>query len=469
MSAHLDDFALWLYAVEELAADQLAWAAGHLSDCRDCAATLREVQGLNASLRRVALGALTSTTPDGPFEKTDPFRRRPVPRPGALRRGATTSLDSASVLRESDQALTISSATLSSLLNETEGEASTPFSLTNPDERLALLYTLQEAGRQSARNPLAIRRFAQETIDRIRLEGSAGDEGPAGRLAPRLLLRAHAHLLLAITLLWFKEFSRARAHLIVAYRSFASAGAQDISFALVELTESQRRSLSGEGRTSQALARRARDTFEGLGMEDYAARATVAEGLAHCALEEHEDAVRAYRAALPIFERYDLWSNYVGALNSAATSLTRLGRFEEARRDYARALRRFSQDRHRYWLGYLRIGLAEALFAAARFADAALAASRAESVFEKAGLRAHQLIALLLEVESWARAGNLTRARLRLDLFRSEVERDHALDPAVQRELVGALSGANPDYQSISTLRRRIDALLEERYRPVRA
>jgi len=269
--------------------------------------------------------------------------------------------------------------------------------------------------------------------------------------------------------LWLKEFAQARPHVIVAYRSFARADAQDVSFALVEHFESQRRSLTGEGRTALVLARRARETFEDLGMEDYTARTMVAEGLAQWAMENHEDAVRAYRSALPIFERQGLWSNYIGALNSIATSLTRLGRFDEARREYARALRRFSAEQHRYWLGYLRIGFAEALFAAERFSEAAVAASRAETVFAQAGQRAHQLISLLLEVESWARAGDLGRARQRLDLFRREVERDHALDPAVQKELVAALSGANPDYQTISTLRRRIDELLEERYRPARA
>jgi tetratricopeptide (TPR) repeat protein len=266
-------------------------------------------------------------------------------------------------------------------------------------------------------------------------------------------------------LLWLKEYSRARPHLIMAYRSFARAGADELSFALVEQIESQRRSLSGDGRSALLLVRRARKTFEAHGMEDYAARAMVCEGLAHCALEAHEEAVLAFRGALPVFERHQLWSNYIGALNSSANSLTRLGRFEEARREYARLLRRFSHDEHRYWLGYVRIGFAEALFAARRFDEAARAAAQAGGVFGEAGLRAHQLIALLLEVESWARHGDLDRARGRLDVFRAEVERDHALDPAVQRELVAALSGANPDYENVSSLRRRVGDLLEERYR----
>ena len=199
-------------------------------------------------------------------------------------------------------------------------------------------------------------------------------------------------------------------------------------------------------------------------MEDYAARARAAEGLAHAILEEPEEALEAFRAAIPVFERQGLWSNYVGALNNAATFLTSLGRFDEARADYARALRRLSREQHRYWLGYLRIGFAEVLFAGGRFAEAAAAAARAEGIFEDAGLRAHQLIALLLEVESWARHGSLARARGRLEIFWKEIARDGALDPRVRQELADALSGANPDYQAISGLRQQIDDILRQRY-----
>jgi tetratricopeptide (TPR) repeat protein len=471
MMEHLDGLTHWLYAVRGLAADQLASAASHLSACLDCSDSQLQVRKLDAGLRELAVAAWIPSTMDEGFEPTDPFRRRPQFSGQPRKTPRLSRVDSAEALAATERATARSEAILAA--SRSGGEPTSPLqtlSLQSLEHRFALLYALQEAGRQSAENPISTKKFAEQTIDWLRRQRPAPTDPELGEsLVPRLMLRAHAHLLQAITLLWLKEFSRARAHSIVAYRSFARAGAQEISFALVEFVESQRRSLSGEGRTALALARRARETFESHGMEDYAARAVVTEALAHDAVGDFENAVSAFRSALPIFERYELWSNYVGALNGAASSLIRLGKFEDARRDYARALRRFSQERHRYWLGYLRIGLAEALFAADRFSEAALAASRAESVFEKAGLRAHQLIALLLEVESWARHGNLERARQRLDLFRREVERDHALDPAVQRELIAALSGTNPDYQTISTLRHQAGDLLEERYRPARA
>ena len=467
MMEHLDELTHWLYAVKGLAEDQFAAAAAHLSDCFDCADSQLHFGRLDAGLRELALVAGIPNVSEDPFEPSDPFRRRPRVSPRASGARKLTREESVEALEATEHATRRSEEILEAVKKGAAIDAIlSELSIHDPTDRFALLYALQEAGRRSAENPIAIRAFGDGAVEWIRLQhASVKDVDLAERLVPGLLLRAHAHLLVAMTLLWLKEFARARPRLIVAYRSFARAGAGEISFALVEHIESQRRSLSGEGASALLLATRARNTFESHGMEDYAARATVSEGLAHCALGDHEAAVLSYRRALPVFERHEIWSNYIGALNSTANSLTRLGRFEEARREYARALRRFSHEKHRYLFGYVRIGFAEALFAAGRFADAARAAGQAEAVFEQSGLRAHQLIALLLEVESWARSGNLHRARARLDLFRREVERDHALDRVVQTELVAALSGTNPDYENVSSLRRRVEGLLEERYR----
>ena len=147
-------------------------------------------------------------------------------------------------------------------------------------------------------------------------------------------------------------------------------------------------------------------------------------------------------------------------MNSIATSLTSLGRVDEARREYARALRRFSQERHRYWLGYLRTGLAETLFAAGRFSEASVSATRAAQVFRDAGMRANAYIATLLEIESRARQGSLDRARHRLDLLQREISRDPTLDPSVVGEIADALSGADPDLERLGTLRLQVEELI---------
>jgi tetratricopeptide (TPR) repeat protein len=268
-----------------------------------------------------------------------------------------------------------------------------------------------------------------------------------------------------VACLWNKDYSEARTHFAAAYRSFARGGADVTSLAAVELAESQRRGLAGEGAAALTLARRARQTFEEIGLEDYAARGMVAEGLALSALGRPREAVTCYRDALPVFEKYGLWSNSVGALNSAATALLKIGELDAARREFARALRRFSRESHRYWLGYLRTGLAEVLFAAGHYAEGAVSAARAARIFEEGGLRALMFIAMLLEVECWARSGNLQRARHRLELFWTKIERDGALDRVVVQKLEAALTGADPTYERLSSLRRQVNDLIQEHYR----
>jgi hypothetical protein len=129
--------------------------------------------------------------------------------------------------------------------------------------------------------------------------------------------------------------------------------------------------------------------------------------------------------------------------------LVKLGRPDDARREYARALRRFSRENHGYWLGYLRTGLAETLFSSARYREAAVAAGRASQVFSDCGLGATALLARLLEIEAWARDGSLDRAKHRLALFEKQVSRDATLDPTLMRDISDALSGSNPDFERL--------------------
>ena len=454
--------------MKDLDPEQVAATAAHLSNCEDCAAAFTRVREIDLGLRGLATARALTPVPSSIFAANDPFRRRPLALRSLHRPPRAAKVDTAQALADSERAVALSEQILASMKKPGGVDLVLPqLSLDVAHHRYALLYTLQEAGRQSAENPIRIKDFARQTIDWLRRQRSAGESDAAERAVPKLTLRAHAHLLLAIASLWTQEFSRARSHLVVAYRSFAPGG-QETSMALVELAEAQRRALIGEGASALALAKRARETFEAQEMEDYAARASVAEGMALGWMDRHEEALEAYRAALPIFERHGVWSNYVGALNNTATVLTMVGRFEDARREYARALRRFSHEQHRYWLGYLRFGLAETLFAAGRYAEAATAASRAGGVFEDAFLRAHSSPLCSSRSSAGRRHGSTERARGRLEVFWKEIARDNALDPTVCRQLVDALSGANPDYQEISSLDARLTACSSSATAPAR-
>ena len=465
MNRHVTDFDLLQFVAGELALKKRDPRMLHLVTCASCGTTQAQLNRIDGELRDLAAeGQFAEAGDEAPLSADDPFLHRPRRRSHAravARHGAAAR----EVLASLEKALPLQRRIRRAAQENTVGSMLAMVSPDRIQDRLALLYALQECGRQIAEGPAAAMEFAKATTRWLRTRPTLAKKSQtAERVVPRLALGGQAHLLAAQACLWMKEFARTRRHLHAAYRSFGSLG-DDTSMAIVEVNESVRRSLSHEGgATPLAIARRARATFDARGLEDMAARALVAEGYALAInLDRNEEAIELYRRALPIFERYELWSNYVGAVNSIGTSLNRLGRFEEARREYARALRRFTPEAHRAWSGYLRAGLAETLFAAGRFREAAAAFVSSAKVFSETGLRPNALLAALLEVESWARHGETARARLRLESFLSEVQGGPALDKSFIQELSAAVAATSLDLDKLAALRHRFAALLQQR------
>ena len=278
-------------------------------------------------------------------------------------------------------------------------------------------------------------------------------------MLPSDSLTGQAHLLAGNVYLWLKDFEAVRTHLQAAYVDLAQAS-DETALAIVEVVESQRRTFTGEGRSALSLASRARATLEERGMDDSAARAAVAEGLALASLGRRDEAISRYRQALPVFERLGLWNNYVGAMNSLATVLQKSGRLDEARRDFARAFRRLSRTEHRSWLGFLRQGLGEILFAAGKFREAADSYERAASLYAESELRARELDARLAEVDGWVRAERPDIASSRLRKLSRSVRTDRNLKPALRREMLAALARVKDDVEQLDGVRTRIRDLL---------
>ncbi|MFY9550100.1 MAG: hypothetical protein WAU32_03025 [Thermoanaerobaculia bacterium] len=460
MRRHLDDVTLLRLVASDLPRREATAATAHVEDCPSCGATLSELRELDRHLRgAAAAGTFGVDEMAGEFAPGDPFRRRPrlsVPvASGHDRSRSLESVSSAAAAIPGQQALLDGLKDPGLLTERLERLA-----LDSEADRFALLYALQEAGRRIAEGPLDAERFAAGTLSRLRREGRERQAGSAAdRSVPWHALWAQAQSLAAQAKLWTRDYARGRSHAILAYRAFARAG-DETGLAHVELHESQRRSFAGEADSALALASRAHATFAARGMEDMAARARVGEGLAFAMLDRHEESLKACREALPVFARLELWSNYVGALNSMGTSLMTLGRLDEARREYARALREFSAEQHRSWLAFLKHGLAGVLLSAGRYREAAQSAAQAVLYFERSGLKASALICALLEIEGWARHGSLGRARQRLERLGREIASIPTLDPGVLREIRDALFGTDPEFKSLAALRGQIQQAL---------
>jgi tetratricopeptide (TPR) repeat protein len=439
-------------------------AARHIAACARCRTSSIRFEELDRHLRELARErAFEDLDSPAALPRSDPFHARPVaPALRARRRlrDATTTAAALSASANSD-------ATQLALLEALHGSsrsvraAVAAISPSSAEQRFGLLYALQAAGSRIAESPSDARRFALLVLKSIPRwkRGRRAAGALAETVVPREALEAQAHFLAAQADIWTRDLSAARRHQASSYRIFGRLG-DEIGLALVELNEAQRRVFAGEPEAALELARRSRSTFETSGMDDLAARSSVAEGLALYSLQRAEESLPAFRGALPVFEREGLWSNYVAALNEIGSALLKLGRVDEARREYARALARFDRVKDRALLGYLRSGLAEILFAAGRFREAAQAAARASAQFADAGLVPSALTATLLEVESWARAGFVDRARERLSGLLEDFRKLRKPDKSLTRELAEALSGRNPDFERLARLRERAVELL---------
>ena len=466
---HPDDFALLRYTAGDVDESERGSIVHHLEECEACLLTLAEIRPLDAALRRLGVERSSEANGDAGavFARDDAFRERPrrAPEtPAATRELARSALSHA-------QRADAEVAAMLSAITESPQAASAyldHLSFADPAARYLVLYVLEEAMSRTSENPAAFLRFAEEVIARTLTESELDweERSDAERIVPAATIAGQAHMLAGQASNWTGELERARLHLESAYRSFPGDGVSDeIRLALTEYQESQRRSFADRPAEGLALARRARSTFEELGLEDYAVRARVAEGIALSGLGRDEEATGYYRAAVRIFEREKLWKNYVSAINSLGVSLVRLGRLDEARRQYSRALRKLSQERHPSLLAFTRLGLAEVLESAGRHADAAKSFLQTARAFDALDLAGDGLTASLREIENWARSGDTTRALHRLGIFRSNVERLGALDPFIVSQIEDAVSGRSAGFERLGELCRDAEETIREAMR----
>jgi tetratricopeptide (TPR) repeat protein len=466
---HLDDFTLLCYVAGELGEAERSTASDHLAGCRACRRTHSEIIRLDKELSLFAKDPVyrqqwyVEELPAG-----DPFHRQPFASRKPPRQTAVTTVERlVRVSGAAENAMAASESLLAAVKNPAANLADilSRLSFSELTDRFALLYTLQEAGRQIAEDPRRLMAFADDVIADVKSSAAqqAWQAREAERDVPLRLLRGQAHQLAGQARLWTGELEIAGSHFRNAYQDFALLG-DETGVARVEQLEAQRRFFTGHGGEALILARRAATTFALLGLDDEKARARGAEGMALFQLGRWQAAADAFGEALRVFESYQSWSNYVGTLNSIANSLVKMGRLDEARREYAKALRRLSREQHRSWVPFIRKGLAEVLFSAGLYREAAVQASRAVRLYAESGQVSRSLMASLFEAESWARAGDLSRARHRLELFGAEIRQQGILDPTLAGLIEEALSGRSVDFQAIVNLREWTDAALRERF-----
>lgn len=465
---HPDDFTLLVLLEGEMSEMDAARLKRHLSTCPACASAYREIEKLDRTLKST-LPTLEEALAEPELPEGDPFRCRP----DCTRLGRRPPLAGDEALHEVFAATRDAAEVKSRLLSaaaapeEDLREALSALDLLALRDRYGLGYALDDALYNMVEGPARWARFGRASTDTVlaaRADGRALD-APAERAYPLDDLLGLSLLVQGTACNWTGEFLRGGRDLRRAYGAFARGSVSERRLASVELVEAQRRAFLDRAEGALHLADRARGTFRALGLEDEAAKASAAHGIALSYLDRDEEAVKEFREALPVLASHGRWSTYVGVLNCLGFSLLRLFRVDDARREYARALRQVSREQRPAVHSFVRANLARTLFEGGRYSDAARAFEAAARLYSTQGAKGDELAMHLLRVEALVRSGEYERARRLLGSLAGEVRVLEAVDPELLDSFEAALGGDLPDIDLVGTLRTQAQEQISERLR----
>ena len=381
---HPDDFTLLVLLEGEMSEMDAARLKRHLSTCPACASAYREIEKLDRTLKST-LPNLEEALAEPELPEGDPFRCRPDCT--RLGRHLPVAGDEAfhEVFAATRDAAEVKSRLLSAAAAPEEDlrEALSALDLLALRDRYGLGYALDDALYNMVEGPARWARFGRASADTVlaaRADGRTLD-APAERAYPLDDLLGLSLLVQGTACNWTGEFLRGGRDLRRAYGAFARGSVSERRLASVELVEAQRRAFLDRAEEALHLADRARGTFRALGLEDEAAKAAGARALALSYLDRDEEAIAEFRKILPVLASYGRWNTYVSALNGIGFCFLRLSRLDEARREYASALRQVGREARPAVHSFIRANLARTLFQGGRYAEAARAFASAASLF----------------------------------------------------------------------------------------
>ena len=452
MKAHPDDLTLLLHVRGDLDEVARVRIRRHAGACVECREALEELSSIDTGLRDITPTFRCADDEDLVFSPRDPFRARP-PRPaGPAKRAAMKPERTLEVSRSAEvlapplvQAAVHGVVALRPALQGLQ--------LSRTEDRLGLIYALDEALERMVERPACWLVFGETAATRARLERRNGRalSSETETLCPLEEVEGAASLVAGSACNWTGDLSRGGRALARAFRAFGHGLGLEPRLAQVEMAEAQRRSFVGRPAEGLRLADRAAGTFLEFGLDAFSARAWTARALALSYLAREEEAVAEFRRAQGEFERLALWNGWVSALNGAGYSLLKLGRLEEARREYARALRRVSRTENPAVHAFVRSNLAKTLLAAGRTDDAARGFSSAASLFFAQGAIVDGLIAMLGEVEARARGGDAIAAERTLGRVRARLERETGAGSRLLDSLEAVLAADRLDTTLLAT------------------
>lgn len=289
-----------------------------------------------------------------------------------------------------------------------------------PYRGFALLYAAQKGGPLVAVDPRRALALAKAIQAEAASLAEANREARAATPAPRQAVQAEAILLESQALLQMGEALASRAVVAQARALFAEAGDLGFGAALCDYYEGEAASFGRDYDTAEQLIQNALRTFEEFGQNFLLAKAEAAIGTVMGNRGRHEFALPHFDRAIALYEPDRDARALTVTLNNRANSLAQLGRFDEARASYAKALNLALRNELLSPLRYIRTGLAELDFLRGQYARALRAFREIAAESAANGSPTDVLFARLYVAECLGRTGQFDAMAAEVDALRRD-------------------------------------------------
>jgi len=295
----------------------------------------------------------------------------------------------------------------------------------------ALLYAAQKADQFVAEDPNKALTLARLLSEEAATLQAANSKERISTPAPRQAVQAEAALLESQALLQKGEANAAREAVRPARDLFRESGDLGFGAALCDYHEGTAATFEKDYSGAQALLTRSLAVFMEFGQEHLAGRANAALGTLFIQMGHFERALEYFDASLRALEsESDTGSRRTTMLlNNRATALMRLGRFDEARATFAKALNFGRRHNHASHLFFIRTGLAELDFRRGEYRRALRAFTEIVREASPLASKAELLFSRLYAAECQARLGSYDSMGVEIEALRKE-RQEHPFAPS---------------------------------------
>jgi tetratricopeptide (TPR) repeat protein len=340
-----------------------------------------------------------------------------------------------------------------------------------PYRGFALLYAAQKGTSLGGMDPRKVLSLARAIGAEAASLEDVNREARATTPAPRQAIQAEAHLLESQALVMTGDPAGGRTAVASARDLFVEAGDAGFGAALCDYYEGEAATFGRDYATAERLIRSALTTFEEYGQDFLLAKALAAMGTVLENQGNHAAALPFFSRAVMLFDPERDARPLTMTLNNRANALAQMGRFDEARATYAKALTLALRNDFSSHLRYIRSGLAELDFLRGQYPRALRNFREIAAESAANGSPADVLFARLYVAECLGRTGQFDAMAAEVDSLRHDRKKTVFSPSPALGELFVCLDQGTIDADLVAHVREYLqdeENGIERKYQPLR-